>query len=173
MEPYKRRAGRRGRRPLRIRNNGCEKACRIPRRDRWCEHPLRRLAQGGSPWTSTPTNTQQRLRKSMPDSTQGKVARKWILGLLLCVLLPRYKKHRRRQSSALLFVGVQGGAFLKKYPLAFLSQQILENSSSSQSPSKSSIIPSSQAAASLRLMGSFAVAGMPKASAVFSMLLSP
>ena len=31
--------------------------------------------QGGSPWTSTPTNTQQRLRKSMPDSTQGQVVR--------------------------------------------------------------------------------------------------
>ncbi len=65
-----RRAGRRGRRPLRIRNNGCEKACRIPRREGGV-NPSCRCTQGGSQWASTPTNTQQRLRKSMPDSTQG------------------------------------------------------------------------------------------------------
>ena len=65
------RAGRHGRRPLRIRNNGCEGACRIPRRESGV-NPLRRCTQGGSSWASTPTNTQQRLRRGMPNSTQGR-----------------------------------------------------------------------------------------------------
>ena len=72
------------------------------------------------------------------------------------------------------FGGLKGGAFIKKSPFIFvLNQQILENSSFSQSPSNISISPRSQAVARLGSMGSFAVAGMPKRSAVSSTLLSP